>query len=487
MTAIDPIERRKLEQELELAQANDRMLQHELISFIEAVNTISDPFGILDKNCCFKYVTPGFAAFYSTTPEELIGKHYWKACPELVGSYYYENVCKVMTERIPVRFEWKAIFSEGWYEDHFHPLKEGGIVIYCRDITERKRTELALRRSEEKFEKIFRNSPDMMIIFKARDFEILEVNERFVDTLGYCRDELIGLHLFDLKLLYGNSEKQEISDICRDNRTLNNTELDLVTKAGERIVTLTSTDYINIDGETCHLAVIKNITDEKKMEAKIARFEQLHLIGEMAAGIGHEVRNPMTTVKGFLQLFREKPEFDKFADRLTLMIDELDRANDIVTEFLALSRNKTSVQKKQQLNQIILTIFPLLQADALKYDKYLSLQLGEFPDLMLDEKEIRQVIHNLVRNGLEAIVPGQYVTIKTYRDGMEAVLEVKDMGSGMEPEVLEKAGTPFFTTKNMGTGMGLPICFSIAERHQASIDLVSGSEGTIVSVRFKID
>jgi len=470
----------------QMEKANEKSAQNDLESFIEAVNTIADPFAILDQHYCFKYMTPGFAAFYNMTPEQVIGKNYWEAFPKLVGSEFYQNVCKVMNERVPVRFEWKAIYSEGWYEDHVHPLKDGGIVLYCRDISIRKRTELALRQSEEKFQKIFRNSPDMMIIFKANNFEIVEVNQRFVDLLGFGREELISRCLFDLDSIWGSVDKQEIMDELRGQTTMNNKELELVTKAGEKIITLISTDIINIEGDTCYLSVIKNITNEKKLEAKIALFEQLHLIGEMAAGIGHEVRNPMTTVKGFLQLFLEKPEFVNYRDRLNLMIDELDRANGIVSEFLALSRYKTSVQKKQQLNDIISAIFPLLQADAIKYDKYIDLQLGEVPELMLDEKEIRQVIHNLVRNGLEAIQPGQFVKIKTYRDGTEVILEVSDEGHGMDPEVMEKAGTPFFTTKDTGTGMGLPICLSIAERHNALIEIDSSPSGTTVYVRFKI-
>lgn len=463
---------------LKVTQSNNRELNY----YIEAINTIADPFCLLDNRCCFRYISPKYAGLYGKTAEELTGRIYWEAFPELIDSTFYQYCNKAITEQVPVHFEFKAVYSDSWFENHFHPIKEG-IVAYCSDITNRKKAEIDLRRSEERFQMIFQNSPDMIIIFRAENFKILEVNQRFLDVLGFSREELIGCYLGNL--IFAEDRKQEILDQLSSCTTLQNFEMNLSTKTGEQISTLVSTDIINIDGENCQLSVIKNISKEKKLEAKIARLDQLHLIGEMAAGIGHEIRNPMTTVKGFLQLFREKQDFAKYRNRLDLMIEELDRANEIITEFLTLARNKSSVQKKQSLNKIIEAIFPLLQADAMTDDKYIYLDLDELPDLMLDEKEMRQVIHNLVRNGLEAMELKGYVTIKTFMEGEDAVLAVSDKGKGMEPDVLKKVGTPFFTTKDTGTGMGLPVCLSIAERHNASIDIASSSLGTTVFVRFR--
>jgi len=107
-------------------------------------------------------------------------------------------------------------------------------------------------------------------------------------------------------------------------------------------------------------------------------------------------------------------------------------------------------------------------------------------EILIDEKEIRQLIYNLCRNGLQAMPAGGTLTIKTFTDVNEVVLAIKDQGNGINPEVLEKLGTPFFTTKDDGTGLGLSICYSIAARHNASISLETSPVGTIFSVRFKI-
>ncbi len=227
-----------------------------------------------------------------------------------------------------------------------------------------------------------------------------------------------------------------------------------------------------------------DISEQKQLEQELARLDRLNIIGEMAAGIGHEVRNPMTTVRGYLQIFQRKEEFSKYSDQLCTMIEELDRANDIITEFLALARNKTIKMQYSNLNDVIHAIFPLLQADALRMGHEILLETGDIPYSYFDDKEIRQLIINLVRNGLEAMVQSGVVTIRTYIDNNEIILAVQDTGSGIPRSVLEKIGNPFVTTKENGTGLGLPVCYRIADRHKARIEIDTGATGTTFFIKF---
>lgn len=234
------------------------------------------------------------------------------------------------------------------------------------------------------------------------------------------------------------------------------------------------------------VAELKGVTSEKnRYEQEILRLDRLNLVGQLAAGIGHEVRNPMTAVRGFLQILESKQECKKYHSYFDLMIGELDRANSIISEFLSLARNKMIEKKTVNLNAVINSLLPLMVADGLASDKYINTQLTEVPDLLLDEKEIRQLVLNLVRNGLEATSPGGSLGLKTYSEGGDVVLAVSDQGKGMEPEVVEKIGTPFFTTKENGTGLGLATCYSIATRHSAAVEFETGPEGTTFLVRFK--
>lgn len=222
----------------------------------------------------------------------------------------------------------------------------------------------------------------------------------------------------------------------------------------------------------------------QNIEREIAKLERLNVIGQLAAGLAHEVRNPMTAIKGFLQLLQSKNELRSYQSDFALMIEELDRANAIIREFLTLSKNKTTVFERRSLNKLISTLFPLIQADAINQGMMSVFEAGEIVDLEIDSNEIIQLILNLARNGLEAMSSGGCLTLKTYMDEEYVVLYIKDEGTGIKPEHVSKLGTPFFTTKQTGTGLGIPICYDIVERHKAFIDVETSQAGTTFFIRF---
>ncbi|TQR20858.1 ATP-binding protein [Psychrobacillus vulpis] len=236
------------------------------------------------------------------------------------------------------------------------------------------------------------------------------------------------------------------------------------------------------DGICC---LFKNITEKKKYENELKRLSNLDLIGQMAAGISHEIRNPMTTVRGFLQILKKEDGLEKHNDHFNLMIEELDRANSIITEFLSMGNTRTSDLQMLDLNSIIRDITPLIKIDTFNQNKLIQFDTKDIPELLLNRNEIRQLLINIYRNGLEAMSPGKILTISTYKEGEKCVvLEVRDQGEGIKPEVLEKLGTPFYTTKDSGTGLGLGICYAIAARHNAKIEIQTGSEGTTFFIKF---
>ena len=236
------------------------------------------------------------------------------------------------------------------------------------------------------------------------------------------------------------------------------------------------------DGISC---IFKNITEKKQYEQELKRLSNIDLIGKMAAGISHEIRNPMTTVRGFLQLLKEEPIYEKHNKHFNLMIEELDRANSIITEFLSMGNTRKSDLQMLDLNSIIRDIIPLIKIDTHNQNKYIQVDTNDIPELLLNRNEIRQLLINLYRNGLEAMDKEKVLTISTYKEGRGCVvLAVRDQGKGITPEVLEKLGTPFYTTKNNGTGLGLGVCYAIAARHNAKIEIQTGSEGTTFFVKF---
>ena len=210
---------------------------------------------------------------------------------------------------------------------------------------------------------------------------------------------------------------------------------------------------------------------------RMARLDRLNTIGEMAASIGHEVRNPLTTVRGFLQYIGNKQKLEGYKSHFQLMIEELDRANAIITDFLALAKNKSMNFKEGQLNTIIREVTPMLEADALRYNCRLELDLQAIPPLVFDETSLRQLILNIVRNGIEAMPQGGKVKICTYNSDSTVFLTFSDEGMGIAPELMDKLGTPFFTTKDNGVGLGLAVCYRIVERHNAKLVVENLPEG----------
>lgn len=223
---------------------------------------------------------------------------------------------------------------------------------------------------------------------------------------------------------------------------------------------------------------------KERLELEIAKLERLNIVGQLAAGLGHEVRNPMTTIRGFLQMLQCKKEFLPHKQYFELMIGELDRANAIITDYLSLAKDKPTEITHQCLNKLIENILPLLIADAYSQGKKCLFEPGEIDETYIDQNEITQLILNLARNGLEAMSQDGTLTIKTFTDNQKVVLSVKDEGTGISQDHLAKLGTPFFTTKENGTGLGLTMCYRIAHKHNAQIKIESQSDGTTFLVYF---
>lgn len=350
------------------------------------------------------------------------------------------------------------------------------------NITLREKLEVKVNNSEEKFSKAFNASPHMMSIIRRADCRYIDVNQRFLINRGFSYQDVIGKTPTDIGLL--ESELQTILDMMDRNEIIENREVPMTTKDGLKGTILLSVHKITLNNEECLLFASNDISEIKRMQAEMAQLDRLNLVGQMAAGIGHEIRNPMTTVKGYLQLLGTKPVNVEQKPTFDLLISELDRANSIITQFLSLAKTTQSEFQNQNLNDIINNMYPLIEANAFTQNKQVQFIPGLIPNLPLNEKEINQLILNLCRNGLEAMEDKCCLTIQTYSKDNDVVLTVEDEGCGIPEEYLQKVGTPFFTTKESGTGLGLAICYRIAHNHNASIDVRSSPRGTTFFVRF---
>jgi len=361
------------------------------------------------------------------------------------------------------------------------------VILSCY-VCERKR--MAEELEEEKAEylkKLIDTMSELLFTFDS-SLRITFINERCYDYLGYEPEEVMGrciLELFPEKTQFRVLQE---ALICVVEGKGGHYETAIKCKDGSLLpVSLRSSPITKNRSIIGGLVMCGDNSEQIKLKQEMARLADLHMVGEVAAGIGHEIRNPMTTVQGFLQMLSQNEELSKYHTYFQIMLEELERANEIISEFLSLAKNKVPKYQRINLNHILSSMYPLLQADAVIDDKQVCFIPGEIDDLLLNEKEIRQLILNLVRNGLEAMSAGGKVTITTRQMQDKVRLSIQDEGPGIDPSVMEKIGTPFFTTKDKGTGLGLAVCYGIIARHQATVDIETGPGGTTFHIDFKVD
>lgn len=360
-------------------------------------------------------------------------------------------------------------------------LEMGGYTYYLlvfSDITN-------MEKLQDAFSTIFHYSPGCKAVAEL-DGTIIMINDCFCRSFGYSGAEIIGQTTERLGLWVFPEQRERFYQAVKKDGFTNQTEALLTTKSGERRVFLVEGAIIEFGNTQYILSSGFDITEKKRREKDTIQTDRLNIIGQTAAGIGHEIRNPLTTVRGYLQFLAHKPYLAPYVEWFELMITELDRANAIITEFLSLAKNRICERQKQNINTLLWSLHPVLEEEAFRQAKKIQIKLEEVPDLLLNAEEIKQVIVNLVTNALEATPVGAGIFITTSGTGEKVVFAVRDSGPEIEPDVLDKLGTPFFTTKALRTGLGLAVCYSIAARHNASIDVRTGSQGSTFSLVFSL-
>jgi PAS domain S-box-containing protein len=443
----------------------------------DIINNMPDGFFVLDNQWRFIYLNKQAEDLLLKTRADLLGNVLWEVIPQTRGSLLELNYHKAKKDDLPITFESASMLRKDiWYQISVFP-SQFGLSVYYRNITERKLAREKLIMSQKETTSILESMTDCFFAID-RDWQFTYINRPGEIAFGKSRTELLGkiitevLRLSDTTILH-------FHEVMSEKRSANFEVFSEI--LGNKWVEISL--YPTESGLTCYF---RDITSRKKADDEFARLDRLNLVGQLAAGIGHEIRNPMTTVRGYLQLLGAKPDYAAQKSTFELMISEIDRANSIITEFLSLARTRQTELKSQNLNDILNNLYPLLEADTFTQNKQICFIPREIPNLKLNGKEISQLVLNLIRNGLDAMEERGSLIIKSYVEDNNVVLAIEDEGCGIPPENLNKLGTPFFTTKDNGTGLGLATCYKIAESHNAKIHIDSCPRGTTFFFYFPI-
>ncbi len=235
------------------------------------------------------------------------------------------------------------------------------------------------------------------------------------------------------------------------------------------------------------IALARDITDRMRTQELLRHSEKLTLVGQLAAGIAHEIRNPLTALKGFLQLMQSNSQQKQ--EYFSIMSSELTRIELIVSELLVLAKPQTSVFQERNLHTLIKHVVTLIDTAAIIKNVQICVEVDEnVPPIRCDENQLKQAFLNFLKNGIEAMHHGGTITIKVWREMDRVVLRFIDSGAGIPEDIIRRLGEPFFTTKDSGTGLGLMVSQNIIENHQGWIRLSSElNHGTTVEVSLPIE
>ncbi len=439
------------------------------------------------------YANPYLAALYGYTNEELLQVELEKlmlpgelevvtrdAQVTLMDQkqiYFHFNITGVKKDGSPVHLEGNSclISFQG----------KPALLGTVQDITIKKEKERSLRDSANMYQRIIKFLPEPIVLID--NGEIVYANKLAVKLIGAADDsEMVGRPILDyVDPAYSDDLMDVLNKVIHTDDPTNFLENKLLCNDGQTIdVEMSSIRIHNYRGKMVILTVIRDLTDRKRSEEMLVRSEKLSVIGQLAAGVAHEIRNPLTALKGFTQLLKSKAEGNSFY--YDIMTNELDRINFIVNEFMTLAKPHFSKFSTRRLDHILHAVISILETQAILMNVSIRTEFENcIPSIYCDENQLKQVFINIIKNAIEAMPLGGQITITAAMepDHERMRLTIRDEGMGIPDEIIRQIGQPFITTKEKGTGLGLMISSRIIEQHQGLMNISSvPGEGTTIEI-----
>lgn len=312
--------------------------------------------------------------------------------------------------------------------------------------------------------------------------EILYVSSSIQGVLGYFPDTIIGQSF--LTYIPKRLHKSFIDTFERDIHYRQRFTIQLKSMAEKQVWVdlIIKPIYILETNNPVYLFLVDNMTDKKEAEEILIRSEKMSVAGQLASGVVHEIRNPLTSIKGFIDLLRAG--IDRKEVYFNIMIEEIEKIEKLSTELLYVSKPLTHNHVYQWLKKMVEDVIVLLNTQAVKKNIILNLDCTEDVVVYADRSQMKQVFINLIKNAIEAMhEPGQ-IKIKVQLEGEFCLISVIDEGPGIPMHLINQIKEPFFTTKKDGTGLGLMITTRIIDNHNGLFKIIPNKEkGTTFEIK----
>ncbi|RJS58937.1 ATP-binding protein [Bacillus sp. PK3_68] len=363
-------------------------------------------------------------------------------------------------------------------------------VCVTRNITRKIETALLLDRkveelkeNEKKFLDISENINDIFCVYDRFTNRLLYISPSYEKVLGHPKSKIYQ-DLSSFISVIHPEDQERFKKFAREEVYGERAEIEYqAIHKDSSVIWLRSRKIIDERFENRVIVITQDITSLKEKEILLNKRDKLSAVGQLAAGIAHEVRNPLTAIKGFTQLWGQETHHQYSQ----IILSELDRIESIMQEFLMLAKpNQEMFFTEKDINSILRDTIAFMGPEAVLYGVELVPMLAEgLPLVRVEEKQMKQVILNLIKNAIEAMPDGGKVTICTKQAANGSIcIEVSDNGIGISQDRIPHLGEPFYSNKEKGTGLGLMVSFKIIEHHKGKIFFESEEgKGTKVEIR----
>ncbi len=517
--------RRRVREKTGLLEASVRAVRDSAEKYRLLVEHQTDLVVKVDTAGRFLYVSPAYCRVFGKTEEELLNSTFMPLIhPEDLASTE-EAMKGLLAPPYTAYIEQRAMTVNGWrwlaWNDSAILGADGAVEAVIgvgRDISERKETEERLRQSEEKFSRLFKLSPDAISLSDPESGLLVEINDAYASLTGYGREELVGRSSVEMGLFVDAQGRGRVIDELRRTGQVKNMEVAFRRKNGGDVPCSVSGQLVTIGRERFLLAVIRDMTEFKRMQEMMIQSEKMVSVGGIAAGIAHEINNPLgiivQTAQNLVQ--RTRPDFHKNievarsigldmallekymrARKILPFVQDMQsaaqRAAEIIRHMLDFSRRSESRRAVCALATIVDRAVSLAQND---YDLKKSFDFkkirivkdyaSDLAQIECTETELEQVLLNLLRNAAQAMstveppLNGPSIAIRLSNSSFGVRCEVEDNGPGIPEDVRRRVFEPFYTTKppGVGTGLGLSVSYFIVTRGHGGKMWVEPASGT---------
>jgi PAS domain S-box-containing protein len=462
---------------------------------IKAALDASTIVAITDPQGTITFVNDKFEEISKYNKQEIIGQNHRILNSGYHPKEFFGNLWRTIQFGQVWRGEIRNKAKDGtfyWVDTTIVPFlnKKGKPTQYIAirsDISDRKKAEEHLKETIKENNDIkFALDQSSIVAFTDARGKITSVNDKFCEISKYSREEIIGK---DHNILNSRYHSRDFfKNLWRTISSGNVWKGEIRNKAKDGTyywVDTTLIPFINEQGKPYqYLAIRNDITEKKKTEEYLHRQDKLAAVGQLAAGVAHEIRNPLTSMKGyteFLQLDEKDPDRIEF---LNIILDEIERVNTIVEDFMVLAKPKAVELEEKNVVPVIKNIIALFEFEARKKNVCLTFECSqEIIQIECDENRLKQVFLNFIKNGIEAMPNGGDMHVKTIIQDNNVHISFHDSGVGISEEKLKKLGEPFYTTKINGNGLGLMVSFKIIESHNGKVFVESEpNKGTTFNI-----